>query len=235
MNWWLALNNDICHIQTSNNSFIFKIACELFFKKWSDLRKNNSKFNNFLEYFKTEWVDSKENNWYEGAHGNCQPSTNNSLEATNNSIKSTHTFRKREDLGDFLDKFKNLTQTWSFDRFEGEDQLKKFQTDPLITSNQWNAYDNYINNAKSKCKLVGNFGVILVVRTKTDADEELDFIYNEKINSMIDLIECEKENCFCLIENSNFDSFVRLNKSQSIELFLTTRIGNLVRVVVPFI
>ena len=116
-------------------------------------------------------------------------------------------------MGDFLDKFKNLTQTWSFDRFEGEDQLKKFQTDPLITSNQWNAYDNYINNAKSKCKLVGNFGVILVVRTKTDADEELDFIYNEKINSMIDLIECEKENCFCLIENSDFDSFVTLNKS----------------------
>jgi hypothetical protein len=74
----------------------------LFFIKWSELSKQNLKFKSFLEYFKLQWIDSKENNWYEGSHANCQPSTNNALEATNNAIKSTHTFRKREDLGDFF-------------------------------------------------------------------------------------------------------------------------------------
>ena len=55
----------------------------MFFQRWSQL--NESNINNFLEYFRKEWVDSFNNGWYEGI---CYRvlSTNNGLEANNGAV-----------------------------------------------------------------------------------------------------------------------------------------------------
>ena len=87
----------------------------MFFQKWSQL--NESNINNFLEYFRKEWVDSFNNGWYEGI---CYrvPSTNNGLEANNGAVKNTHTFRERAPLNQYLPKCKTMTKRLSEDRIK---------------------------------------------------------------------------------------------------------------------
>ena len=58
---------------------MFNLLQQLFFKKWAD--KDNS-ISKFLEYFKKEWIDSNNCNWYVGAALNI-PSTDNGLESNN--------------------------------------------------------------------------------------------------------------------------------------------------------
>ena len=56
----------------------------------------------------------------------------------------------------------------------------------------------------------------MVIRTKTDEGKELDLSYEDMLNNMLDLLECEKDQFYCFMsnyeENYTFDEFVKLFK-----------------------
>jgi hypothetical protein len=85
----------------------------LFKSKWSALK--NEATNEFLAYFKQEWI-VQHPGWYEG-YAPGVPSTNNALESTNGSIKKDCTIRKRLALARFLELVETkIIMEWSTNR-----------------------------------------------------------------------------------------------------------------------
>lgn len=105
----VKLKLDIQSLQTCSNETSFLKATELFFLKWR--AKNDRQVNEFLEYFKNQWV-LKRSCWYEGAAPGY-PSTNNGIEGTNAVIKTEHTLRERLPVGQFLNNVIQLVSKWS--------------------------------------------------------------------------------------------------------------------------
>ena len=113
-----AIEDDIFNIQICPSAQIFKLAIKLFEKKW---REESDEIDIFIDYFKREWCDSKNCNWYEGAASRI-PSNNNGCEGTNRWTKENHTLRNIEGISRFLTTAFRMVKNWSLDRT----QNKKF-------------------------------------------------------------------------------------------------------------
>ena len=55
----------------------------------------------FFNYFRKQWIESAVFRWYEGAHP-WAVSNNQGIEGTNKEIKAGHTFKRRCNLGAFM-------------------------------------------------------------------------------------------------------------------------------------
>lgn len=86
---------DLDHLHLCWTNEHFSAAAQLFTAKW-----NGEGCNEFVRYFKTNWLD-KNDNWYMGASPGS-PSTNNALESFNNIIKKKATLRKKLPLSRFI-------------------------------------------------------------------------------------------------------------------------------------
>jgi hypothetical protein len=107
------IRNDILQLQLCESDSIFGSAIKFFFAKWS--QHNSTLINNFLNYFEIEWCGSLIG-WYEG-YAVELPSHNNVLESNNKVIKDESTFRKRINIGQFLNLAeKDIVGRWSTQR-----------------------------------------------------------------------------------------------------------------------
>ena len=68
----------------------------------------------FFAYLRKVWIESEENNWFEGANAFAS-SNNQGLEGKNKEIKASHTFRKRMPLGSFIDCMLRMVHEWSLE------------------------------------------------------------------------------------------------------------------------
>jgi hypothetical protein len=91
--------SDISSLQLAHSPENFKMATELFIKKWK--QKKMPDVTTFIEYMDDHWIKIN-SNWYEGAAPGY-PSSNNALESTNNDIKNSFTFRERLPMNEFLE------------------------------------------------------------------------------------------------------------------------------------
>ena len=73
-------------------------------------------FHSFFSYFRSVWVDSSENRWYERSHP-FATSNNQGMEAKNKCIKQSHTFRKRMALGPFINTCLRMVHEWALEDF----------------------------------------------------------------------------------------------------------------------
>lgn len=78
---------DIYSMQESPSPEHFQLSFKLLKKKWSI---GDPTIDVFLKYFENEWINSRNNGWYEGLSVNI-PSTDNGLESINGKIKLIHT------------------------------------------------------------------------------------------------------------------------------------------------
>ena len=98
-------------------------------EKYSD---SGPEIEDFLHYVETVWINSNENQWYEGARPyGC--SNNQGLEAKNGHIKKSYSLRRKLPLGTFIDVMMTLVNEMSLN----DDSLltkKKSETlfDPLV-------------------------------------------------------------------------------------------------------
>lgn len=86
----LQLRVDIWAIQLSHNRDIFEASCRLFFEKHAD---KGSEVDEFLAYFKKNWVDDKAG-WYEG-YSPSDPSQSNSIESQHCRMKAFDNIKTR--------------------------------------------------------------------------------------------------------------------------------------------
>lgn len=97
--------SDIDVLQLSQTPDMFRKASELFLEKYA-------KHEEFIAYFKEQWL-TLHPNWYEGV---CTPkkapSNNNGLEVFNRSIKGEKTMRKRLPLQIFFNQLLTWIKTW---------------------------------------------------------------------------------------------------------------------------
>ncbi|CAF1043138.1 unnamed protein product [Brachionus calyciflorus] len=105
------IRTDINLIQLSPSPEHFRLLCTLFTLKWS---KKDPIIDNFFNYFESEWVNSRNNGWYEGLSVNI-PSTDNGLESINGKIKLIHTLRTRLSVNAYLSNLENMLRHWSKD------------------------------------------------------------------------------------------------------------------------
>ena len=68
----------------------------------------------FFAYLRKVWIESEENNWFEGANA-FDSSNNQSLDGKNKEFKASHTFRKRMPLGSFIDCMLRMVHEWSLE------------------------------------------------------------------------------------------------------------------------
>jgi hypothetical protein len=104
------VRDNIHQLQTVHSSELFDYAYKQFVTKWS--KKKIPEIDTFLEYFRKEWVDSKNNKWYEGAATRV-PSTDNGLEGTNAVIKHVYTLRERLSVASYMANAVNMLRNWS--------------------------------------------------------------------------------------------------------------------------
>ena len=107
--------------------------------KWHSL--NNTNINQFLDYFKMQWLNEKIIGWYE-SYAEGYPSTNNAIEATNGVIKREHTYGEEFPLQLFLEQcFKPILSKWSEERDPSKTISKLFAMQPSFdTPDFTNAY-----------------------------------------------------------------------------------------------
>ena len=192
------LFTDLNKLQLSFSDLNFNANWFMFYKKWGDHK--DMRVSDFISHLKKEFVESKTCFWYEGA-ALGYPSTNNALESTNNSIKNKHTLRLRENLSHFLSNLVTMIETWTFDRMDPVDSIKKFYDLPQITADNWREVDEYIKN-EPRIKFLSDFGIYLVANSDTT-----DLMFGE----LYDLIECENNECKCYYEIYSFDEYTNLN------------------------
>lgn len=105
--------SDILNLQQSHCPDLFNHLVKLFFEKWNEKKKTD--IDKFLAYFRSEWIDSSNNKWYEGAALNI-PSTDNGLESVNGKIKLVFTLRQRMSVNEYLNNAIAMLRTWSKER-----------------------------------------------------------------------------------------------------------------------
>ena len=104
------LMKDIGDLQWSATSE--KIFRELFEKLKEKYSGSGSEIDDFLQYIEDVWIESKENQWYEGARPyGC--SNNQGLEAKNAHIKQSYTLRRKLPLGTFINVMMQLVNEMS--------------------------------------------------------------------------------------------------------------------------
>ena len=119
--------NDLENVQYSVNDDTFE---PMIAKLESKYCKNNSyeartksAMDSFFSYFRSVWVDSLENRWYEGSHP-FATSNNQGMEAKNKCIKQNHTFRKRMALGPFINICLRMVHEWALEDFSNLDSTR---------------------------------------------------------------------------------------------------------------
>jgi hypothetical protein len=121
---------DIDDLQGLSTPELFEYGYSKFLAKWR--AKNNIHINEFLDYFNSEWIESSNNKWYEGAAKNI-PSTDNGLESTNNTIKKVHTLRKLLGVNDYLPNCCTMLHNWS----KNLEKDKPFHDDVNVDGQTW--------------------------------------------------------------------------------------------------
>jgi hypothetical protein len=82
------------------------------------------------------------NKFYEGAHGEGEPSNNNGLESTNWVVKDKFTKRERMAISRYLENCFGMVKNWSIDRGVGKD--KEFKTRVKVKNETWILTDNFL-------------------------------------------------------------------------------------------
>jgi len=82
------------------------------FEHWKNEYPQSAPLDNFITYFKDQWVDNEPyNTWPECASDFC--STNNPLERFNKTIKDSHTLREKENFRTFIQTVEGMVSFWS--------------------------------------------------------------------------------------------------------------------------
>ena len=119
--------SDLENIQYSVNEDTFKPMIAKLESKYcknnSYEEKTKSALDSFFSYFRSVWVDSSENRWYEGSHP-FATSNNQGMEAKNKCIKQSHTFRKRMLLGTFINTCLRMVHEWALEDFSNLDSTR---------------------------------------------------------------------------------------------------------------
>ncbi len=159
--------SDIGHLQCMASSEAFDFGVKLFFKKCSQL---DDKFDRFLDHFKSEWIDSTNSGWFEGAG---HPSTDNGLEAHNGIIKRLHTLGNRMSVSTFIANSLKMIEDWSKDRCLAVPKPEKqFHENPHIDDEMWKRVWDYLYKREAvilqvpPLKTQSNF----ILTTKLDKD-----------------------------------------------------------------
>ena len=93
----------------ATNEATFRIVYELYRDKYKQLADTmkaeypdmSTSVESFFSYMSTQWVDSKEFKWFEGANP-WGPGHNQSIEGINKGIKENFTFRTKLEMGELL-------------------------------------------------------------------------------------------------------------------------------------
>lgn len=165
---------DIYAIQLSPSPEHFKIATDLFKKKWS---ARDSTIDTFVNYFESEWVNSRNNGWYEGFSTNI-PSTDNGLESTNGKIKLIYTLRSRLSVNAYLTNLVNMLRHWSQDTLTE----KIFITYVEFSENSWKLASLYLHSGTAVIKKIGSSDNFILF-DKSDPYMNLDYIQS-KLNKL---------------------------------------------------
>ena len=107
----VKLMKDIEDLQWS--SITEKTFLELFQQLKEKYSGSGSEIEDFLQYVETVWIESKENQWYEGARPYYGCSHNQGLEAKNADIKKNYTLRRKLPLGTFINVMMQLVNEMS--------------------------------------------------------------------------------------------------------------------------
>ncbi|KAH9644325.1 hypothetical protein HF086_003110 [Spodoptera exigua] len=124
----------------------------------------HAKEEQFISYFKQEWV-SLNPNWYLGS-AEGSPVTNNALESFNRSIKDSHTLRERLPLSRFISVATNMVKEWSKDH-----KPETFKTLPPIELKDWTLAYQWAKLDKNVKFLESDSGLnTYIVRSSTASD-----------------------------------------------------------------
>ena len=93
----------------ATNEATFRIVYELYRDKYKQLADTmkaeypdmSTSVESFFSYMSTQWVDSKEFEWFEGVNP-WGPGHNQSIEGINKGIKENFTFRTKLEMGELL-------------------------------------------------------------------------------------------------------------------------------------
>ena len=155
----------------------------------------------FLTYFESEWVNSRNNGWYEGLSVNI-PSTDNGLESINGKIKLIHTLRTRLSVNAYLSNLDNMLRNWSKDTL----QEKNFVDNVTFSQNSWKLAANYLNSGNALIKKIGNSENFVLLEKTNSNLMNLDYI-----NSRYNKLELDKK--------VNFDKLISFQSAlKKIEL-----------------
>lgn len=187
------INDHIYIIHISKDEQEFIQSTSLFFKYWT--AKNDASINQFLDYFRKNWIDKNEN-WYEGA-GLYHPSTNNGLESFNRDIKDEGIVRVRQLMGSFLDIIMKFIKEKSTDRDVSNGI--QFAKEVNITRKDYNhSYNVYLEIKKLK---IPKRGILYLNRDLTLGERKYIFTdineyYNYK-QSIYEIVIDRNVKCSC--------------------------------------
>ena len=164
--------SDILNLQKSHCPELFDHLVKLFFEKWNEKKKPD--IDKFLSYFKSEWIDSTNKKWYEGAALNI-PSTDKGLESINGKIKLIYTLRQRMSVNEYLNNAVFMLRNMSKERVDD----KKFCETIEITDDAWVTAYSFIHN-NNIVQRKANTEEFLVVYTKhSELLKSKDFLINK--------------------------------------------------------
>lgn len=117
--------DDIDSLHSATSPTLFQRALSAFLRKHANEEQ-------FITYFKQEWILLNPN-WYLGS-AEGSPSTNNALEVFNRGIKDSHTLRERLPLSRFLSVATKMVKEWSINY-----KTERFLIDPPVAMKEWTA------------------------------------------------------------------------------------------------
>lgn len=151
------LLDDIDLLHSATSPTLFQRALTAFLHK-------HAKEEQFISYFKQEWV-SLNPNWYLGS-AEGSPVTNNALESFNRTIKDSHTLRERLPLSRFISVATNMVKEWSKDH-----KPETFKTLPPIELKDWTLAYQWAKLDKNVKLLESDSGLnTYIVRSSTASD-----------------------------------------------------------------
>jgi hypothetical protein len=151
---------------TDSEKKFHPFSINAFVEKWS--KSNDSNIIVFLKHFKTEWIESTNSGWYEGAAIGI-PSTDNGLESTNAQIKRHHTLGERMNVAEYLKNAKEMMFHWSQDRTLGTKRstvAKTFAETPILDSELWKRAWHYLYKESPFIQQLGKTNTYVLTKTK---------------------------------------------------------------------
>ena len=210
---------DVEEIQWSAYNSTFSSLVNLLEEKYSSNVSLSAEvrqaLNNFFTYFRSVWVESKEHQWYEGAH--IGSSNNQGIEGKNRDIKASHTFRSKAPYGSFCDTMLRMVHEWSLEDsslLDGE-RLKILFTQPLGLKMRTAGYswlqDNKSNKNFAEIKVTSNIKTVLPNVTKIWAVPSSKSNNHDK--SLKELASARMKSRFEISNEKHFDDYVKARSS----------------------